>query len=147
MRRLSVKIPFEFFLKTWINVHLLPPWLILLLIIIIGTEMYSKALTTTSKATEMANQCDVVYTQEKQIRIHQEGGLQIILHQILEQCTFCANKNRALFETVWCSKYYCSKVRCSTVQVTYYVIRVLILEKEVVSDSWGVMSEIRIRRK
>ena len=70
MRRLSVEIPFEFFLKTWINVHLLPPWLILLLIIIIGTEMYSKALTTTSKATEMANQCDVVYTQEKQIRIH-----------------------------------------------------------------------------
>ena len=70
MRRLSVEIPFEFFLKTWINVHLLPPWLILLLIIIIGTEMYSKALATTSKATEMANQCDVVYTQEKQIRMH-----------------------------------------------------------------------------
>ena len=68
---LSVEIPFELFLKTWINVHLLPSlWLILLLIIIIGTEMYSKALTTTSKATEMANQCDVVYTQEKQIRIH-----------------------------------------------------------------------------
>ena len=67
---LSVEIPFELFLKTWINVHLLPPWLILLLIIIIGTEMYSKALTTTSKATEMANQRDVVYAQEKQIRIH-----------------------------------------------------------------------------
>ena len=63
------------------------------------------------------------------------------------ECTFCANKNRVLFKTVRCSKYYCSKVRCSTVQVTYYVIRVLILEKEVVSDSWGVMSEIRIRRK
>ena len=70
MRRLSVEIPFEFFPKTWINVHLLPPWLILLLIIIIGKEMYSKALATTSKATEMANQCDVVYTQEKQIRMH-----------------------------------------------------------------------------
>ena len=70
MHRLSVEIPFDFFLKTWINVHLLPPWLILLLIIIIGKEMYSKALATTSKATEMANQCDVVYTQEKQIRMH-----------------------------------------------------------------------------